>query len=618
MKLEKILDHVNSLEKGSFIKIIDNLIASNPKNSKAIEKILSDNEKGLKSADNVVITIILGLLEKEFSEYVRTEFVNTTSQLDILTDILIRDGNCIMKLDWFSRLYENELKILSKKIKDFEKAIKQENSEITPERRRDYNIYKKCLETAYTNDLATNHEEKITDDELSILLTLARELELSQEEVKLINYTIIPIKKVSIENIVEDLKNTGILFYSKKNNIIYIADEVVTILRKIRGKQVADKFFKRVLRLLKEPQINLIAKKHNIDRTLSFDKKIKEIIGEGISFWGVISQDIFKDNTSLTEKKKFLNELCDKGLEIHPILKGVTIEEKLTNLINYFEATEKDEKVGISIDGYESLLMDLSESIPKLNLILKDEFQLQEENVISSIFLLDFNIKPRDILEILSKEDLDRFAQQKEIKKRGNLLLNILDNYKDSENIYLENFENIGFRDINALKENGIKLKEADLGVKFEEITKSIFSQLGFNVDEKLRKKINTKNDKIDVLINLDNNELILIECKTVKESGYNKFSSVSRQMKSYANLAKKKGYKIIKSLLIAPDFSDDFIGETGLEFDINLSLITASSLINILDGFKKNKHKQLKQLPYKLLLKDVLIKEDRIIKAIS
>ena len=46
----------------------------------------------------------------------------------------------------------------------------------------------------------------------------------------------------------------------------------------------------------------------------------------------------------------------------------------------------------------------------------------------------------------------------------------------------------------------------------------------------------------------------------------------------------------------------------------INLSLITAGSLINILDGFRESKHKQF---PYQLLMKDVLIKEDRILKAI-
>ena len=107
-----------------------------------------------------------------------------------------------------------------------------------------------------------------------------------------------------------------------------------------------------------------------------------------------------------------------------------------------------------------------------------------------------------------------------------------------------------------------------------------------------------------------------MIECKTVKESGYNKFSSVSRQLKSYYQLAKGKGVDVIKSLLIAPDFSDDFVNECGLEYELNLSLISAESLLKIYFAFKNSsKHEQL---PYKLLMRDVLIQEDRIIKAIS
>lgn len=41
MKLEKILDSVNSLEKNSFLKIIDNIISNVSKDYKEIEKILS-------------------------------------------------------------------------------------------------------------------------------------------------------------------------------------------------------------------------------------------------------------------------------------------------------------------------------------------------------------------------------------------------------------------------------------------------------------------------------------------------------------------------------------------------------------------------------------------------
>ena len=201
------------------------------------------------------------------------------------------------------------------------------------------------------------------------------------------------------------------------------------------------------------------------------------------------------------------------------------------------------------------------------------------------------------------------------LKKRGNIILNIMEAYKDSENLYIENYENIGFRDLNALKENGIVIKESELGLRFEDVTKSVFEKLGFNVDEELKKSLNTAKNKIDLVLNLGDEGLIIIECKTVKENGYNKFSSVSRQIKSYIDLATKNEYKVVKSLLVAPDFSDDFVNECDLDFELNLSLITASSLSNILKAFKGSKHKQF---PYQLLMKDVLIKEDRIIKAIN
>ena len=615
MKLEKILDTLNSFEKNAFLKIIDSIIANSPKNAIEIEKILSDKSKELKNIDNINVAKVFILVEDEFAEYVKKEFANTTSQLDILTDIIIKDGNCIMKQDWLARLYENELKVIDKKLKVFQKIFDSDNSGIKEQRIRDYKIYKACLHTAYINDLEANQDAKITTDEQSILLTLSQHLELSQEEIKLINHIIVPFKKLEIDTVINTLKNIGIIFYSKKNSTVYVADEVVRILRKVRGKEVADKFFRRVLRYLREPQVNLICKKHNIDWRLPLEQKIKGIIKEGISFSGVLTNDIFKEGTKVSEKKKVIIDLCDKELKISPSLKGATVEEKISNLIRYFENVEQDEKVGISIDGYEKLLIEVGEILPKLNEQIKDEFELQDEFVLKSNYLLDYNIKPKDILEIISEKDLDTFCKSKNIKTRGDLITNILDTYQDAENLYLENFENIGFRNLNVLKENGIQVKESELGVKFENLTKSIFTKLGFNVDEKLRQLLNTKKDKIDIVINLSNKELILVECKTIKESGYNKFSSVSRQLKAYINLATSKEFKVIKSLLVAPDFSDDFVKDCGLDYNLNLSLITASSLINILNGFRNSKHKQF---PYNLLMRDVLIQEDRILKAIE
>ncbi len=619
MKLEKILDNLGSLEKNAFIKIIDNIISSEkekPKNFKEINKIISSSDKGLKSFDSLNISKIFQLIANEFAKSIKDEFIDTSSQLDILIDIIAKDGNNIMKLDWFSRLYDKELKNLKKKVKDIQVSIKDEKSELTYERKRDYSIYHSCVTTAYKNDLLNNRDSKITDDELSILITLSKKLELSQEEIKLLNYRVIPIIKMDIIQIINNLKNIGVIFFSKKLNTIYVADEMVKILRKIRGKDVADKYLRRVLKNFRIPEINIIAKKHNINKLLSAEDKIEEVIKEGVNLTTILTSSVHKEGTNLTTKKKYVNNIWSKISNSKTVLKGITLDDKIINLINYFESKEKDEKVGISIDGYEKLLQDLNRTLPKLNKQIKEAFELQEEFVLKSTLLLDYNIKPRDILYLTKHKELLDFCEKNDIKKRGDEVLNILDNYRDTENLYFENFENIGFRNLNALKENGIKIKESELGIKFEELTKDIFEKLGFNVDESLRKKINTKKDKMDILINLENNDYIIIECKTIKESGYNKFSSVSRQLKAYYELAKKHNFEVRKMLLIAPDFSDDFIEDCELDSDLDLSLMTASSLIKIFESFKKsNKHKQF---PYKLLLRDVLINPDRIVKAIS
>lgn len=615
MKLAKVLDQLNSIEKNSFIKVIEKITDENPKNSVEIEKILSDTDKGLKEVDSINITRVFNLISEEFVDYITSEFVNTTSQLDILLDILIRDGNSLMKQNWFAKLYEKEIIHINKKKKEFLKELKSEKSEISDSRKRDYTIYKACLETAYFNDEENNQEPKITTNELSILLKLSEKLELSQEEVKLINYIIIPVKKQEIDDVIKELKNLGIIFYSRKNNMVYVPDEIVMVLRKIRGKEIADKYLRRALKVLRDAQINSIARKHNIDRKLIIGEKRKEIISEGISFSGILMNDVHKDGTNLTEKKKFITDFSLKGLGLKS-LKGTTLDDKVNSLIKYFELIEKDDKIGISAEGYDKLLTELKEELPNIEKLVKTEFEIEEDNIFSSKFLLDYNIKPRDILDIIPSKDIETFCQNKNLKQRGDKISNILEGYKDSENLYLENFENIGYRDYSTLKENNIILKEAEIGIKFEDLTKKILEGLGFNVDEELRRSLNTKKDKIDVLINLGNNELIIIECKTVKESGYNKFSSVSRQIKSYINLAEKNGFRVIKSLLIAPEFTDDFINECGDDFELNLSLINASSLYNIYKAYKASSKQR--KFHYQLLMRDVVIQEDRIIKAIS
>ena len=614
MKLEKILGQLNSFEKNQFLKVITSIIETPPKKTDEIEKILIDSDKDLKKVDNLNIVNVFHLIEDEFAEDIKAKFNEIDSQLDILIDILIRDGNCIMSRDWFNKLYEEEIKSLKFKIQKFQAEIESDDSPIDECRIRDYKIYRNCVRTAYTNDQERNMDLKISWEEQTILATLSDTLGLSQEEIKLINYSVINIEKLDIEQIINDLRNIGILFYSKNTLKVYIADEIVRVLRKIRAKEVPNKYFRRVLNQLKEPQLNCLCRKHNIDWRKPVDEKIKSIINAGINFNSILTDGIFKENTKLTEKKVIVNELIEKELCI-PQMKGVTIDEKVQNLVHYFEQVDKDDKISISIDGYDKLLVDLDLIIPETRSYVKQEFDLQEDEFLNSSCLLDYNIKPKDILDLIPELKIKDFCEKRSIKIRGNYSSNILEKYKDTENLYIENYNLIAFRDINGLKANGIFIKEGDIGIKFEEVTKSIFEKLGLPIDDKLRKTINNAKNQIDIVINLGNNELILVECKTAKDSGYNKFSSVSRQMKAYIDIAQSKGFRVIKSLLIAPEFGEDFEKDCREEIEFNLSMITAETLLNILNGFKNSRYKQF---PYQLLMKDVLISEDWVLKAIS
>ena len=199
MKLEKILGQLNSFEKNQFLKVITGIIETPPKKTEEIDKILINTDKDLKKVDNLNIVNVFNLIEDEFTKYIKSKFNEVDSQLDILIDILIRDGNCIISRDWFNKLYEEEIRSLKLKILEFQAETESDESSIDLTRIRDYKIYKTCVHTAYANDQERNQDSKITWEEQTILLSLSKTLELSQEEIKLINYSVINIEKQDIE-----------------------------------------------------------------------------------------------------------------------------------------------------------------------------------------------------------------------------------------------------------------------------------------------------------------------------------------------------------------------------------------------------------------------------------
>ncbi len=612
MKLAEILNYVNSFEKNSFLRVIDNIISDKPRNFKRVDKILRQLDGQLKNADNNSVTAVLELIEDEYVTQINEEFTNTTSQLDILIDIIIRDGNSLMKREWLLKLYEKEIRGIKAKLKQFRNLL---DSEVEDPRIKLYQIYEACLNTAYSNDVKNNQDCKITKDEQSILVTLANRLEMSHEEVKLINYSVVPLKKNDVDEIIKYLSKIGVILYSRKNHQVYVPDEVVRILRRVRDKEVSDKVFRKILRQLKDSQINLLCRKHNIDRKLDRNSKVKEIIKEGINFTTAMLNGIHKEGTKKNEKRTFLNDLIEKKLKIETHIKGVSLEDKLTNLKNYLNEKDRDTSISISIHGYDKLMSDLKSSMPRVEKMLQEEFELEDTVELNASTLMNYNIKPIDVLYLLDQDRIKQFCEKHEISIRGNEVNNILSAYKDVQNLLLENYTLIASRDINALKENGVAVKDSDLGLQFEELTKLIFEKLGFDVDEDLKRQVGDSKNKSDIVIRLSDDEIVIIECKSIKERGYNKYSTVSRQVKAYKKLAENKNYRVLKTFIVAPGFTDDFIRECGLDYDLNLSLITAEALYNIYNEFMRS---DLQGFPLTLLMRDVLINEDRIIKSIT
>lgn len=305
----------------------------------------------------------------------------------------------------------------------------------------------------------------------------------------------------------------------------------------------------------------------------------------------------------------------EKGLEVDIEKFGRSLEEKVANLIKYFNDVEKEDTISLSRDGFNSLLKDLIGTFPKINNKIRGEFELQDENVMSSELLNKYNIKPRDILYLFIRDELLKFCKAHDIKSRGNLVKNIIENYRDIDDLYIENFDAIGRRDLKTLREKGLLVKEVELGLLYEKVTQKIFNRLGFNTDEKLKNNINTSHNKIDLLINLGNQDVMLIECKTKKDIEYNQYTAVSRQLKSYVNLCEKKNYHVTKAIIVANDFSDDFIGACEYDYELNLSLLTSRGLMKILDGFKNS---TIKEFPVMLLMRNGLLNHDLIVKVLT
>ena len=615
MKLLKVLSKVNQIEKISFLKILDGFCAESRKITPQIDQILSQSANQLKNVDDANIVKLFNFLNEKYSAHLEKRIKFSNYQLDIIVEIFVRDGNQIMSREWFHKLYNQAVANLKSKIKVTLFQISKEKGGLSLQRKRDYIVYQNCVKTAYKNDLEVNRDQHLSWEEKTILYTLSRSLELSNEEERAITYSVVPLEKNNVDDIISELKDAGIIFFNRKSNTLFIPDEIVWLLRGILGIEIPNKYLRRILKNFRDPEINLIDRKHNVDKTLKRNEKIKKIIAQGLSVTNLLSSDIFTEKVTKADRSKRIQEFIIKDLGINLTKAGRSLEEKVANLIIYFNELEKDDTTSLSRDGYEKLLSLLTEAIPNINKRIKEEFEIQDEDVMSSEFLADYNIGPCDVIYLLKREELLDFCKKNGIRSRGNLVSNMINSFRNIQDLYLENFESVGCRDLRSLKEKGLAVKESELGNLYEGLTKDIFKKLGFNVDEKLRQELNTDRAKMDILLNLGGKDVIIVECKSVKDKDYNKYTAVSRQLKSYEGLCKKKGYRVSQIVTVSNEFTEDFVSECEYDYELSISLISSDGLLKIFEGLKES---LLTELPVRLLLKDGALNADRIVKALN
>ncbi|MBU1653086.1 hypothetical protein KKA00_12755, partial [bacterium] len=199
MQLMKILEIVNQWERNSFLKILEQLAKENRKSHPNAEKIIALADGQIKNAEDREIGKLFTYLRNPYKEFLEKRLNNNPKQLDILVDIVMRDGNSFMSREWFSQLYERELKKLKSDIKAYNDDIQQDSAYQEGNRLRDYRIYQECLKTAYKNDDKGNRDRQVTGDEWSILNTLSVNLELSNQEIRWIDYSILNLEKADID-----------------------------------------------------------------------------------------------------------------------------------------------------------------------------------------------------------------------------------------------------------------------------------------------------------------------------------------------------------------------------------------------------------------------------------
>ncbi|CAM4109626.1 hypothetical protein [Pseudoalteromonas byunsanensis] len=614
MKLSNVLSLVNQVEKSKFINAVDRICSDAVKHDKKIEAQLNKLDGQIKNASSTDITQLFKIILPYFEKAVRERLAMLGAQATLLTNILSRDGNSIARVTWVESLYAKEWKVINRRSTELKAEIDlADDSESFSDAKR-LGIYYACFSEAHSNDERINREAKITDDERGILNVLAKQLDVTADDQAGIEHLVDKIPKGGVQEALNELREIGLVFISKKLQTVYVPDEIVSLMHRIQGKELADKHLLRILRTFSDAELSNVLKNHRKKiRGVERKEKVSNIMKLGIPVTQILQHDLFSDEVTINERKDRLKTLI-QDLELDLDKLGSTLEERISIILDSLNNCAEHEFNVLSATGFKELFSALQNHFPMLSKVLRYEFELEEQEELDVEKLRGLSITPYDILYMLTNEEVKIVVESMGIKKRGNLRLNILNSFADATDKLIDNYSALARRDLASLKASNIDIAETDIGFKFEEVTKAIFEQLGLAVDEDLRRVVNTSKDKADVLISLSEDDVIVGEVKTCKNGDFAKYSTTSRQVKAYVNRCESAGKRVAQVLIVAPTFSDDFVESAEMDTEVNISLLEAEGLKRILDAYKSRRNPKFSA---KLFTKGGLLKADLIAKNI-
>lgn len=614
MKLSQVLSQINQVERSKFINCLDKLCSVATKDDSELAGKLSNIDGQLRRASGSEITQLFTALTSHFSGYVRDQVALSGPQVALLINILSRDGNGISRISWIERLYGNEHQRLCDLsgvlLAEIEAAAESDDYC----RGTRLSIYKDCFETAYTNDLRLNREAKITDDERVILNTLSDRLGMTRNETFAVEHIVSPVPKGDLQDALNALREMGVIFINKNSSQVFVADEVVSIFHDMQNKELADKYVLRILRSLSDAELSNILRRHGQkSRGVTRQDKIHYIDHAGVSIRSILSRDMYGSGDNLSQRKDRLKSLID-DLDISTTRLGVTLDDRIDVVIQSLKFGVEAEFNVLSASGFKELVTSLFDTVPPVVERLQEDFEIENIETIDPDNLRALGISPLDILYLYTNGEIKKIRDSMGLSKRTNPRTAILQSFASANDRLIENYEMLACRDIAGLSSVGIDIRESQIGSKFEEITRTILEQLGLQVDEDLRKQINTAKDKIDIIISLGGDDVIVGEAKSHKNGDFAKYSTTSRQVKAYVNQCESSGKRVAQSLIVAPSFSPDFIESAEMDADINISLLEAEGLKKILTAYKSRRNPKFTE---KLLTKGGLLKADLIAKTI-